>query len=178
MLIMKYCLNKIIFCVCIVFFINGCHTIEHQSIFNQNINKVSNEALLDKGNKNLKFSIKKSENNNKMAPIDTPKKTETIKKLALQKKVKIPSADKFSLERLINLNEEKLIKKLGEGHFVKEEGKLKNYQYHFKECFIDVFLLKKNSAYFVNYIEKRPTKLNGPISIKACFEEVNKRLNG
>ena len=174
---MKYCLIKIIFCICIVFFINACHTPEHQSIFTQNINKVSNEKLFDKENKNSKFNIKKSENNNEMAPIDIPKQTEPVKKLALQKKVKIPNTDKFSLERLMNWNEEKLIKTLGKSHFIKEEGKLKNYQYHFKECFIDVFLLKKNGIYKVNYIEKRPTKLNGTISIKACFEEVNQILN-
>ena len=71
----------------------------------------------------------------------------------------------------------KLVKTLGKGHFTKEEGKLKNYQYHFKECFIDVFLLKKNSVYRVNYIEKRPTILNGTINIKACFEEINQILN-
>ena len=174
---MKYCFIKIIFCICIVFFINACHTLEHQSIFTQNINKVSNEALLDTRNKNSKFSIKISENNNEMAPIDIPKKTESVTKLALQKKVKIPNADKFNLERFMNWNEEKLIKTLGKSQFIKEEGKLKNYQYHFKECFIDVFLLKKNGVYKVNYIEKRPTKLNGTINIKACFEEINQTLN-
>ena len=112
-----------------------------------------------------------------MAPINIPKQAETVKKLALEKKVKIPNADIFNLERFINWNEEKLIKTLGKGHFIKEEGKLKNHQYHFKECFVDVFLLKKNNVYIVNYIEKRPTKLDGTISIKACFEEVNEILN-
>ena len=174
---MKYCLIKIIFCICIVFFINACHTFEHQSIFTQNINRVSNVKLLDKENKDTKFSIKKSENNNELAPIDRPKQTESVKKLALQKKVKTPNSDKFDLERFMNWNEEKLIKTLGKSHFIKEEGKLKNYQYHFKECFIDVFLLKKNGIYNVNYIEKRPTKLNGTINIKACFEEINQILN-
>ena len=172
---MKYYLIKIIFCICIVFFVNACHTFEHQNIFTQNINKVSTEKLLDK--ENSKSGIKKSKNNNEMAPIDIPNQTEKVKKLALQKKVRIPNADKFSLENLINWNEKKLVKTLGKGHFTKEEGKLKNYQYHFKECFIDVFLLKKNSVYRVNYIEKRPTILNGTINIKACFEEINQILN-
>ena len=104
-------------------------------------------------------------------------KTETVQKLALKKQVKIPNANKFSLEKFINWNEEKLMKTLGKSHFVKEEGKLKNYQYHFKECFIDVFLLKKNRVYLVNYIEKRPTKLNGTINIKACYREINQKLN-
>ena len=111
-----------------------------------------------------------------MAPIDIPEQTESVKKIALQKKV-IPNADKFKLESFMNWHEEKLIKTLGESQFIKEEGKLKNYQYQFKECIIDIFLLEKNGVYRVNYIEKRPKKLNGTISIKACFEEVNKILN-
>ena len=174
---MKYCFNKIIFCICIVFFINGCHTLKHQSIFNQNINKVSNEALLDKRNKNSRFNIKKSENKNEMAPINIPKQTESVKKLTLHTKVKIANTDKFNLERFMNWNEEKLIKTLGKSQFIKEEGKLKNYQYHFKKCFIDIFLIKKNGVYEVNYIEKRPTKLNGTINTKACFKEVNQILD-
>ena len=160
---MKYYLIKITFCICIVFFVNACHTFEHQNIFTQNINKVSNEKLLEK--------------ENEMAPIEIPKQTEYVKKLALQKKVKIPNNDKFNFKRLLNWNEEKLIKTLGKGHFIKEEGKLKNHQYHFKECLIDIFLLKKNSVYIVNYIEKRPKKLNGTINIEACFEEVKQILN-
>ena len=112
-----------------------------------------------------------------MAPIETPKQTQTVQKQALQKQVKIKDANTFSLDKFINWNEEKLVKTLGKSHFVKEEGKLKNYQYHFKECFIDVFLLKKNGVYLVNYIEKRPTKLNGTINIMACLEKIKQIMN-
>jgi len=173
---MKSILIKIIFGFCTVIFMNACHTYKHQNIFIQNINKISNEELLNK-NKTSKFTVKKSTNNSEMAPIEMPKQTETVQKLAIKKQVKMTNANKFSLEKFINWNEEKLIKELGKSHFVKEEGKLKNYQYHFKECFIDVFLLKKNRVYLVNYIEKRPTKLNGKINIKACYKEINQKLN-
>ena len=174
---MKSILIKFIFSFFIVFSMNACHTFEHQNIFNQNVNQNSNVEVLNKKNKSPKFTVEKSMNNSEMAPIEMPKQTEAVKKLALKKQVKIPNTNKFSLEKFINWNEEKLIKTLGKSHFVKEEGKLKNYQYHFKECFIDVFLLKENRVYLVNYIEKRPTKLNGTINIKACFEEINQKLN-
>ena len=39
------------------------------------------------------------------------------------------------------------------------------------------FLLKKNKVYIVNYIEKRPTKLNGTINIKACVKEIKQIMN-
>ena len=173
---MKSILIKIIFGFCTVIFMNACHTYNHQNIFIQNINKNSNEELLNKNNTS-KFITKKSSNNSEMAPIEMPNQTETVQKIALQKQVEVPNANKFSLEKFINWNEEKLIKTLGKSHFFKEEGKLKNYQYHFKECFIDVFLLKKNRIYLVNYIEKRPTKLNGEINIKACYKEIKQKLN-
>ena len=174
---MKSILIKIIFGFCIVFSINACHTFEHQNIFDQNINKNSYVEVSDKKNKLSKYSVEKSTNNSEMAPIEMPKKIQIVQKLALQKQVKIPNTNKFNLEKFINWNEEKLVKTLGKSHFVKEEGKLKNYQYHFKECFIDVFLLKKNRVYLVNYIEKRPTKLNGTVNIKACLEEIKQIMN-
>ena len=82
---MKSILIKIIFGFCIVFFMNACHTFEHQNIFIQNINKNSNVELLDKKNKTSKFTVEKSTNNSEMAPIEMPKQTETVQKLALQK---------------------------------------------------------------------------------------------
>ena len=145
--------------------------------FIQNDNKNSNVKALDEKDKSSKFTVEKSTKNSEMAPIETPKQIQTVQKQALQKQVDIPNANKFSLDKFINWNEEKLVKTLGKSHFVKEEGKLKNYQYHFKECFIDVFLLKKNKIYLVNYIEKRPTKLNGKVNIKACLEEIKQIMN-
>ena len=121
---MKSIIIKIIFSFCIVFSINACHTFEHQNIFNQNIDKNSNVEVLDKKNKLSKYSVEKSTNNNEMAPIEMPKKIQTVQKLALQKQVKIPNTNKFSLEKFMHWNEEKLVKTLGKSHFVKEEGKL------------------------------------------------------
>ncbi len=172
---MKSFLIKIFFGFCIVFSMNACHTFEHQNIFIQNKN--SNEEVLDKKDKSAEFTVEETTMNSEMAPIEMPKQTQTVQKLDLQKQVGIPNANKLSLERFINWNEERLIKTLGKSHFVKEEGKLKNYQYHFKECYIDVFLLKKNRVYLVNYIEKRPTKLNGTVNIKACLEEIKQIIN-
>ena len=171
---MKFILIKIIFGFCIVISINGCHTFEHQNIFLQNVNKNSNQELIDAENRNSEIDIKKNSENSEMAPIKTPKHTEKVQKLPIQKNFKFPNAKKFSLNKFINWNEEKLIKVLGKSRFLKEEGKLKNYQYYFKSCFLDVFLLKKKKNYLVNYIETRPTKLNGAMNIKACLKEISK----
>jgi len=174
---MNHILIKIIFGICIVISINACHTFEHQNIFIQNKYKNSNLELLDKEDKNSKVNNKKSKKDIEMAPIETPKKTEEVQKLALQKKVKVPKNKKFDIKKILNLDELKLIEILGKSDFIKEEGKLKNYQYYFEECFLDVYLLRKDNNYTVNYIETRPTRLNGAIDINKCLREIHKKMN-
>ena len=174
---MKHILIKIIFGFCIVFSINACHTFEHQNIFNQNISKNSNVEVLNKKNKSSKFTVDESTNNSEMAPIEIPKQIETVQKLALQKKVEIPNANQFSLDKFINWNEEKLIKTLGKSHFVKEEGKLKNFQYYFSKCFLDIYLIDKKNSYYVDLVKIRPTELNGKIDMDDCLKEIDKNFN-
>ena len=156
---------------------SACHTFKHQNIFLENIKQNIKQQTLDTEIKNSKISEKKPLNNSEMAPIDLPKQKERVQKLTLQKKAKIPKSNNFNLDKLKSWNEFKLVKRLGKSNFIKEEGKLKNYQYYFKECFLDVFLLKKKENYIVNYVETRPTKLNGKININACLKEINQTLN-
>ena len=174
---MKSNLIKIIFGLCIVIFINACHTFEHQNIFFQKNVKNLNQELVVLENNISEKSHTNSKEINEKAPIETPKKTEKVQKLALQKKVIAPNPKNFNLKKFLNWNEDKLVKTLGKSNFIKEEGKLKNYQYYFKECFLDVFLLRKNESYIVDYIEARPTKLYGEININKCFKEITKIMN-
>ena len=178
---MKSIQNKIVVGLFIAVFINGCHTFEHQNIFLKNIKVNLNQQILkEEGDKitvenkiEKKISAKKVD----MAPINKPEKPEKVQKLSLQKKVKILKPEKFSLKIIKNWNEKRLIRELGKSHFLKQEGKLKNYQYHLKECFLDVFLIKKDSGYFVNYIETRPTKLDGKINANSCLNEIKRMMN-
>ena len=170
-------LIKIIFGLYIVIFINACHTFEHQNIFFQNNAKKLNQKLVVLENNSSKKNDTNSRENNEMTPIEVPKKTEKVQKLTLQKKIIALNPKNFNLKKFLNWNEEKLVKTLGKSDFIKEEGKLKNYQYYFKECFLDVFLLSKNKNYIVSYIEARPTKLYGEININKCFKEITKIMN-
>ena len=173
---MKSNLVKIIYSFCIIIFVNACHTFEHQNIFLDNIKRNLNQDLSDIENKNSKI-IDSDPKKSEMTPINLPKKKEKVQKLTLPKKVKILNLNSFNLNQFKNWNEFKLIKKMGESDFIKEEGKLKNYQYYFKECFLDVFLIKRDNGYFVNYVETRPTKLNGKFNIQACYKDIYKTLN-
>ena len=118
-----------------------------------------NIEVLDKKNKTSKFNIENSTNNSEMAPIEMPKKTEIVQKLALKKQVKITDANKFTLKKFMNWDEEKLVKTLGKSHFVKEEGKLKSFSVlpmsHVYEltCNILVSLNLMNTVHFCSGLD-------------------------
>ena len=38
-------------------------------------------------------------------------------------------------------------------------------------------LIKKYNGYFVNYLEIRPTRLNGEVNTDACLEEIKQIVN-
>ena len=174
---MRSILIKIIFGFCIVISVNACHTFEHQNIYFQNINENLSQDLMDQKKKNTKVVDENYRENIEMAPINTPAQTEKVQKIILQKKIATENPKKFILKKFVNWNEQKLIKTLGKSDFIKEEGKLKNYQYYFKECFLDIFLLKRKDLYIVNYIETRPTILNGTYDKNSCLREISKIMN-
>ena len=112
-----------------------------------------------------------------MAPIKEPKQKEKVKTVALNKKINSPKIKKVNLSTIKNWSEKKLIKEMGVSDFIKQEGKLKNFQYHFSSCFLDIFLTKKRNGYFVTYIQTRSTKLYGNVETNKCVNEISNRLN-
>ncbi|MDC0226944.1 hypothetical protein OAK51_00460 [Alphaproteobacteria bacterium] len=179
---MKKVLNKIILKLCILILISSCHTFEHQNIFIETARKEFQPSMIKKQQSN-KIDLKKIKDKKKkviesdMAPISAPKKTKKVKKTALAKKFDTPKFKKFNLNSILNWTEDELIKIIGKGNFIKQEGILKNYQYYFSKCFLDVFLLQKEKIYFINHVQIRPTKLNGVVNKEKCLEEIEQKLN-
>ena len=144
---MKKILNQIIINLSILMFLGGCHTLEHRKLFFENNNK-------NIVNKEVK-----------------PKIT-AIKKKAEPKIIK----KKIKLQSLMNFSEPELYSKIGKGDFIKKEGQLKNIQYYFSKCFLDIFLIKKNNDYHVNFLQIRSTILNGSINKDDCLDEISSKL--
>ena len=179
---MKSNLNKIILYFVTIFFLSSCHTLEHKNIFLDTIKKKHKQEITiikekDTQSKSNKIENKKSSNKNEMAPIKVPNQKQKVKTIALSKKISIPKTRKIDLDIIENWSEKKLTEKMGQSDFIKEEGKLKNYQYYFSSCFLDVFLLKEINGYRVNYIQTRSTKLYGKIEAQKCLKEISKKLN-
>ena len=179
---MKTNLNIIILNFVTIFLLSSCHTLEHKSIFIKTINinqiqKIVNkeDQPLSATNNNLDNKI--TSNNAEMAPIKVPKQKQKVKTIALNKKISSPKIKKITLSTIKNWSEKKLIKKMGLSNFIKQEGKLKNFQYHFSSCFLDIFLTKRKNSYFVTYIETRSTKLFGNVETNKCIDEISNKLN-
>lgn len=181
-------LNKILVYISIITVITGCHTLEHKSIFlvNNDIKtKIIPKKLIleDKiTNKNIPKIIlpaNKTINSNIKAKIVSKKITSEDKilkhdlKLVTKTKKKI---EKIDLKILKNISEKKLYSKISKGNFIKQEGKLKNIQYYFAECFLDVFLIKRNNIYITDFIQIRSTELNSFIDKEKCLIEIASKL--
>ena len=134
--------------------------IENKKISNYNIDTSSERIILPK--KRKEKSTKKLDEPSKLLPIKKLKKT----------KPKI-----FNPISMLKLSESKLFTTLGKSDFVKFEGKLKNHQYYFSKCFLDVFVIKKENDYYVNFFETRPIKLNGTLKKEECLQDINTKLN-
>jgi len=162
-------LNQIIINLSILMFLGGCHTLEHRKLFFEKNNKniVKKEAK-------PKITAIKKEAKPKITAIkkEAKPKITAIKKEAKPKIIK----KKINLQSLINFSETELYSKIGKGDFIKKEGLLKNIQYYFSKCFLDIFLMKKNNDYLVNFLQIRSTKLNGSINKDVCLDEISNKL--
>jgi hypothetical protein len=151
-------LNQIIINLSILMFLGGCHTLEHRKLFFEKNNK----NIVNKEAKPKITAIKK----------EAKPKITAIKKEAKPKIIK----KKINLQSLINFSETELYSKIGKGDFIKKEGLLKNIQYYFSKCFLDIFLMKKNNDYLVNFLQIRSATLNGSINKDVCLDEISNKL--
>jgi hypothetical protein len=169
---MKNIPNKIILNLLLILLLNSCHTLQHNGF---------QDKIPKKETKNIIYNnFKTSSKNSKIEKETTEEVTQKLKKnseLENLKKQKKSRQEKFNLTSILKLSETDLLKRLGVSDFVKFEGKLKNHQYYFSKCFLDVFVIKKENDYYVNFFETRPIKLDGTLKKEECLQDINTKLN-
>ena len=169
---MKKVPNKIILNLLLILLLNGCHTLQHNGF---------QDKIPKKETKNIIYNnFKTSSKNSKIEKETTEEVTQKLKENSESenlKKQKKSRQKKFNLTSILKLSETDLLKRLGVSDFVKFEGKLKNHQYYFSKCFLDVFVIKKENDYYVNFFETRPIKLNGTLKKEECLQHINAKLN-
>ena len=160
---MKKLPNKIILNLLLILLLNGCHTLQHNGFQS----KIPKKEV--KGKNIIYNNFKTSSKNSKIEKENSESENLKKEKKSIQKK--------FNLTSILKLSEIDLLKRLGLSDFVKFEGKLKNHQYYFSKCFLDVFVIKKENGYYVNFFETRPIKLNGTLKKEECLQHINAKLN-
>ena len=171
---MKKLPNKIILNLLLILLLNGCHTLQHNGFQS----KIQKKEV--KGKNIIYKNFKTSSKNSKIEKGTTKEVTQKLKENSESenlKKEKKSIQKKFNLTSILKLSEIDLLKRLGLSDFVKFEGKLKNHQYYFSKCFLDVFVIKKENGYYVNFFETRPIKLNGTLKKEECLQDINTKLN-
>ena len=169
---MKKVPNKIILNLLLILLLNGCHTLQHNGF---------QDKIPKKETKNIIYNnFKTSSKNSKIEKETTEEVTQKLNKNSELESLKIQKKsrqEKFNLTSILKLSETDLLKRLGVSDFVKFEGKLKNHQYYFSKCFLDVFVIKKENDYYVNFFETRPIKLDGTLKKEECLQDINTKLN-
>ena len=160
---MKKLPNKIILNLLLILLLNGCHTLQHNGFQS----KIQKKEV--KGKNIIYNNFKTSSKNSKIEKENSESENLKKEKKSIQKK--------FNLTSILKLSEIDLLKRLGLSDFVKFEGKLKNHQYYFSKCFLDVFVIKKENGYYVNFFETRPIKINGTLKKEECLQHINAKLN-
>lgn len=154
---MKKNLNKIVINLCALILVSACHTIDHKNQFI------------------IPTEMNKQKINNKPEKIILKKQPLPSEKVIL-KKQPLPIKKIKNLNFLLNLTENQIYSKIGEGDFVRKEGKLKNIQYYFSNCFLDLFLINNNDYYYTNFIQMRSSKLMGSVNKVKCLDEIINKL--
>ena len=171
---MKKLTNQIILNLLLILLLSGCHTLQHNGFQS----KIPKKEV--KGKNIIYNNFKTTSKNSKIEKVTTEEVTQKLKEnsesenLTKQKKSR---QERFNLTSILKLSETDLLKRLGISDFVKFEGKLKNHQYYFSKCFLDVFVIKKERGYYVNFFETRPIKLNGTLKKEECLQHINAKLN-
>ena len=175
---MKKHLNKIILNLFLTMLVTACHTLEHNGFKLKPTN--ANIVKMEIENKNInnntvtsfeKIILSKKIKENAIEKLKKPPKLLPLKRLKKNKQ------KKFNPISMLKLSEAKLFTTLGKSDFVKFEGKLKNHQYYFSKCFLDVFVIKKRNVFYVDFVQIRSIELNGMLDEDQCLQDINKKFN-
>ena len=172
--------NKILIYLFCILFISACHTLEHKDFDLKPVNNIIIKKKIDNNfiNNYTSYALPKKENVSDKKRKQTQKIIKNTSVQSIINKSKIIKIEKFNPKSILKLSEKQLFEKMGKSDFVKQEGKLKNHQYYFSNCFVDIFLIKKENNYLVDFFQRRPINLNGFIDEKNCLEDISKKIKG
>ena len=58
----------------------------------------------------------------------------------------------------------------------KDNEKIKNFQYHLKSCYLDLFFLNEYGTYIFKHFDIRPSNLTSTLNKEECVKQLNKKF--
>ena len=118
-------------------------------------------------------------------------KTELNEKKETQERKKIFKEDNEKIKKLLTLtlssyekqlkqkfgfNEITILKKFNNPNLQIEHGKVKNFQYHLKSCYLDLFFLNEYGTYIFKHFDIRPSSITSNLNKEECVKQLNKKF--
>ena len=161
----KYFLLTLLFLI----IMNGCAR-QNQIDFSSSeafFSSLNEPKIIQKENKKstpVLNSLKKDKINNKDEGI--------IKKSML---LNLSSYEKL-LKQKIGIKEYDILKIFNNASLIIKHGKIKNFQFHQKSCYLDLFFLDKDKTYVFKHFDIRPSTILSKIDKKRCVKELNNKF--
>ena len=80
------------------------------------------------------------------------------------------------LEKKIGYDELTILKTFNKPNLIIKHGEIKNLQFHFKFCHLDLFFLFKDFTYIFKHFDIRPSKISSGLDKKSCVKELNNKF--
>ena len=133
---------------------------------NKNDTSIKKTKIVQKENKNntsvLKGLKKTKINNNENHVITKPSLNLSYYEKLLKQKI---GFDEYSILKIFNNANLKI-----------KHGKIKNFQFHLKYCYLDLFFLDEDKKYIFKHFDIRPSAIRSNLNKKKCVEELNKKF--
>ena len=146
------------------------------------IEKENKTGTLEKSNlkkdnfkKNGKEKVKK-ENKTGTLEINNLKKDNFVKENIKKSFLLTLSSYEKQLKAKIGSDEIKIIKVFNEPDLTIKHGKVKNIQFHFQFCHLDLFFLKKDKTYIFKHFDIRPSSISSNLNKNKCVKELNSKF--
>ena len=123
--------------------------------------------------------IKQKENKKSTTVLNSLKKNKINNKdediIAKSLLLNLSSYEKL-LKQKIGLEEYSILKIFNNSSLIIKHGKIKNFQFHLKSCFLDLFFLDKDKTYIFKHFDIRPSTIQAKLDKKKCVEELNNKF--
>ena len=110
---------------------------------------------------------------------EMPKKIINNKKNTEKTKISLTltfSSYEKKLRKKFGFDEITILKKFSNPNFQINHGKIKNFQYHLKSCYLDLFFLNEYGTFKFRHFDIRPSSITSTLNKKECVKQLNSKF--